>query len=83
MQIDIYVNAHTTSSFARTETIKEECVDKVASGMFTKESFLKHNYRLGSKPYIKEVSRIEAIDIDYPEDFDIANAIYKEVIKKA
>ena len=31
---------------------------------------------------MKEVSKIEAIDIDYPEDFEIANAIYKEVIKK-
>ncbi len=124
---DIYVNAHTTSPFAKPETI-EECVDKVASGeydsafcveaiktfmwkdgkpmnfdpthfprtqdlpliygetsiayVFTKDSFLKHNRRLGSSPFIKEVSKIEAIDIDYPEDFEIANAIYKEVIKK-
>ena len=124
---DIYVNAHTTSPFAKPETISE-CVDKVASGeydsafcveaiktflwtegkpmnfdpdhfprtqdlpliygetsiayVFTKDSFLKHNRRLGSKPFIKEVSKIEAIDIDYPEDFEIANAIYKEVLKK-
>ena len=124
---EIYVNAHTTSPFARPETIAE-CVEKVASGeydsafcveaiktfmwedgkpvnfdpshfprtqdlpliygetsiayVFTKESFLKHNRRLGLKPYIKEVSKIEAIDIDYPEDFEIANAIYKEVLKK-
>ena len=124
---DIYVNAHTTSPFAKPETI-EECVEKVASGeydssfcaeairtfmwengkpinfdpshfprtqdlpliygetsiayVFTKQSFLMHNRRLGTKPFIKEVSKIEAIDIDYPEDFDIANAIYREVIKK-
>jgi CMP-N-acetylneuraminic acid synthetase len=124
---DIYVNAHTTSPFAKPETI-EELVDKVASGkydsafcaenlksflwmdgkpmnfdpdhfprtqdlpdiysetsiayVFTKESFNNHNRRLGSRPYIKEVSKIEAIDIDYPEDFEIANAIYKEVIRK-
>ena len=25
---------------------------------------------------------IEAIDIDYPEDFEIANAVYKEVLCK-
>ncbi len=49
--------------------------------VFTKDSFLKNNRRLGSHPYIKEVGKIEAIDIDYPEDFEIANAIYKEVIK--
>lgn len=121
---DIYVNAHTTSPFAKPETV-EELVEKVASGeydsafcveplrtfmwengkpvnfdpdhfprtqdlpliygetsiayVFTKESFLKHNRRLVSKPFIKEVSRIEAMDIDYPEDFEMANAVYKEV----
>lgn len=124
---DIYVNAHTTSPFAKTSTI-EELVDKVSSGkydsafcaesfrtfmwkdekplnfdpdhfprtqdlpsiygetsiayVFTKESFLKHNRRLGMNPYIKEVGKIEAMDIDYPEDFEIANAVYKEVIIK-
>lgn len=124
---DIYVNAHTTSPFAKPETIAE-LVRKVASGeydsafcaesiktfmwqdgkpmnfdpdhfprtqdlplifgetsiayVFTKKSFLEHGRRLGSHPYIKEVGKIEAIDIDYPEDFDIANAVYKEVIKK-
>lgn len=127
VEADIYVNAHTTSPFARPETL-EDCVEKVMSGeydsafcaealktfmwengkpinfdpdhfprtqdlpqiygetsiayVFTKESFLKHNRRLGSHPYIKEVDKIEAIDIDYPEDFDIANAVYKEVIQK-
>ncbi len=124
---DIYVNAHTTSPFAKVETINT-CIDKVASGeydsafcaesikafmwengkpinfdpahfprtqdlpliyaetsiayVFTKETFNKYNRRVGIKPYIHEVGKIEAIDIDYPEDFDIANAIYKEVIKK-
>ena len=37
--------------------------------------------RLNKFNPFKEVSKIEAIDIDYPEDFDIANAVYKEVIK--
>lgn len=124
---DIYVNAHTTSPFAKVTTI-EECVDKVKNGqydsafcaeairtfmwkngipinfdpdhfprtqdlpliygetsiayVFTKESFLKHNRRLGARPFIKEVDKIEAMDIDYPEDFDICNAIYKEILKK-
>jgi CMP-N-acetylneuraminic acid synthetase len=124
---DIYVNAHTTSPFAKPSTIAE-LVKKVASGeydsafcaeslrtfmwengkpinfdpdhfprtqdlppivaetsiayVFKKETFNRFNRRLGEKPYIKEVGRIEAMDIDYPEDFEIANAIYKEIIKK-
>ena len=50
--------------------------------VFTKGSFIKNNRRLGIKPYIHEVGKIEAMDIDYPEDFDIANAVYKEIICK-
>ena len=33
-------------------------------------------------PFIKEVDKIEAMDIDYPEDFEICNAIYREMMKK-
>ncbi len=124
---DIYVNAHTTSPFAKPSTIAE-LVEKVAGGeydsafcaeslrtfmwengkpinfdpdhfprtqdlppivaetsiayVFKKDTFNRFNRRLGVKPYIKEVGRIEAMDIDYPEDFEIANAIYKEIIRK-
>lgn len=124
---DIYVNAHTTSPFAKSETI-DDCVEHVSGGeydsafcaeairtfmwengkpinfdpnsfprtqdlpliygetsiayVFTKESFLKNNRRLGMNPYIKEVDKIEAMDIDYPEDFVICNAIYREMLKK-
>lgn len=124
---DIYVNTHTTSPFAKTETI-DSCISRVASGeydsafcaesiktfmwenekplnfdldhfprtqdlptvygetciayVFRKETFMTYNRRVGKKPYVQEVGKIEAIDIDYPEDFEIANAIYKEVICK-
>lgn len=124
---DVYVNAHTTSPFAKTETI-DELIEKVASGeydsafcaeniktflwsegkplnfdpnhfprtqdlpdiygetsiayVFTKKSFIENNRRLGVKPYIKEVGKIEAMDIDYLEDFEIADVIYKEIVSK-
>lgn len=124
---DIYVNAHTTSPFARTESINE-CISRVASGeydsafcaeairtfmwqdgkpvnfdpshfprtqdlplilaetsiayVFTKETFTTYNRRIGTKSYIHQVSRIEALDIDYPEDFLIADAVYRSVIKQ-
>ena len=124
---DIYVNAHTTSPFAKPETI-DDCIVHVKSGnydssfcaeairtfmwedgkpinfdpdhfprtqdlpliygetciayVFKKETFLKHNRRVGIKPFIKEVGKIEAMDIDYPEDFEICDAIYKEMKRK-
>ncbi len=36
--------------------------------------------RIGEKPYIVEVSEIEAIDIDEPEDFMIADAVFNHIV---
>ena len=127
VEADIYVNTHTTSPFAKVETI-DDCIAHVASGeydsafcaevirtfmwesgkpinfdpnhfprtqdlpliygetsiayVFKKETFQKYNRRIGVDPYIKEVGKIEAMDIDWPEDFEICDAIYKEMMKK-
>lgn len=40
--------------------------------VFTKEQYLKNHRRIGDKPYIKEVDFKESIDINNPEDFDLA-----------
>ena len=66
--------------FPRTQDLPDIYGETSIAYVFTKESFLKHNRRLGERPYIREVGKIEAMDIDYPEDFEIANAVYKEVV---
>lgn len=43
--------------------------------VFTKEAFLKTHRRIGDNPFIKEVSYKEAVDINNPEDFDLAKAL--------
>lgn len=43
--------------------------------VFTKEVFENHKRRIGKKPFIKEVSFKEAVDIDNPEDFDLAEVL--------
>lgn len=43
--------------------------------VFTKEVFKKYKQRIGKKPFIKEVSFKEAVDIDNPEDFELAEKI--------
>ncbi len=53
-----------------------------AAYVFKKEVFEKYKRRIGIRPHITEVSGIECVDIDYPEDFEIANAIYMNLIKK-
>lgn len=52
-------------------------VYKETSGIyvFTKEVFLSYRRRIGIKPYIKEVSFKESIDIDEPEDFQLAEVM--------
>lgn len=43
--------------------------------VFTKEVFTKYHRRIGMRPFIKEVSFKEAVDINNPEDFDLAEAL--------
>lgn len=43
--------------------------------VFTKEVYMKYHRRIGLKPYVKEVSLKEAVDINNPEDFDLAEAL--------
>jgi len=50
--------------------------------IYRKEIILNHNRRIGFNPYLKEVSKIESVDIDEYEDFEIANAIFNSIIKK-
>ncbi len=50
--------------------------------VFKKEVFEKYNRRIGLNPHITVVEGIECVDIDYPEDFEIANAIYMGIINK-
>lgn len=50
--------------------------------VFTREVFQTYHGRTGENPYLCECSEIEAIDVDYPEDFVLANAVYMSLIKK-
>ena len=46
--------------------------------IFSKEYFKEaNNKRIGLKPQIFEVNKLEAIDIDEPEDFIMAELLYK------
>lgn len=68
--------------FPRTQDLPLIYGETCIAYVFRKETFLTYHRRVGMTPYVKEVGRIEAMDIDYPEDFEIANAVYKEVICK-
>ena len=43
----------------------------------SRENYLKYNDRIGKKPFLYEVEKIKSFDIDWPEDFKIAEKIYE------
>ena len=43
--------------------------------LFTKQSFMKNNARIGSHPMMYETKKIESIDIDTPEDWELASSV--------
>ena len=47
--------------------------------IFTYDSLKKHNHRIGSTPYIYEMSDLESQDIDYEFDFKITEILMREV----
>lgn len=68
-------------NFPRTQDLEPIYSEAPGAYVFTKETFEKYNRRVGIHPYIHEISEIESRDIDYPEDFEIANIIYMNLIK--
>lgn len=62
----------------RTQDIEPIFYETSAFFIFRKEVFTKMGKRrIGNKPYFQEIDDIEAVDIDYPEDFKFAQAIMK------
>ncbi len=45
--------------------------------VFTKKSYFNNESRIGTNPFMYEIDKIESTDIDEPEDFIIAEALYK------
>ena len=60
------------TNLPRTQDLKPIYQETSGVYVFTKEVFLKYKRRVGVKPFIKEVSFKESVDIDTPEDFELA-----------
>ena len=64
----------------RTQDIEPIYYETSAFFIFKKEVFTKLNRRrIGNKPYFQEIDDVEAIDIDYPEDFKFAQTIMNSI----
>ena len=59
----------------RTQTIEPVYVETSAFFIFPAALWRTHHRRIGDSPWMAVVDRIEGLDIDYPEDFTMAEII--------
>lgn len=71
------------SSVPRTQDLEPLFIETTGLYIYTRDLILTRNVRIGDSPYLVEVSKIESVDINEPIDFDIANAIYLELISSS
>lgn len=64
-----------TLMIPRTQDLPVVYVETTGMYIFTKDVIQKRKSRIGYNPYLLEVSRLEATDINDPIDFEIANAL--------
>lgn len=66
----------------RTQDLEPLFVETTGLYIFTKKVIQERRSRIGKTPYMLEVSPIEATDINNPIDFEIADAIYTNILKR-
>lgn len=72
---------HDPNVLMRTQDLEAWYEENSCLYLFTKESFAKTNARIGEKPYMFATPKIESVDIDTPEDWQIAEALAKSLGK--
>jgi len=69
---------HNPEELLRTQDLEPLYEENSNFYIFSKKSFKNAgNRRIGLKPHIFEVNKLEAVDIDEPEDFVLAEILYK------
>jgi CMP-N-acetylneuraminic acid synthetase len=76
---------HDPDNLIRTQDLEPWYEENSNLYIFTKEAFLKKQARIGEKPLLFESSNYESIDIDGPEEWELAiiAAKYQDELKKA
>jgi CMP-N-acetylneuraminic acid synthetase len=69
---------HDPNELLRTQDLEPLFEENSNFYIFTKESFVNSGgKRIGVSPFMFEIDKIEAVDIDEPQDFTIAETLYK------
>src|SRR3989338_4491781 len=68
---------HNPRKLIRTQDLSPIYEENSNFYIFSRNSFKKNNNRIGIRPYLYKMNKIEAIDIDNKEDFKLAELIFK------
>lgn len=72
-------------NFTRTKMYRNQDIEPMFIDMnlciYRREVYTQLHSRYGNNPYFIEISPIESIDIDYPEDFMFAETMYQTFLK--
>lgn len=66
---------YSLDAIPRTQTIEPVYIETSAFFIFSREMWCNRGRRIGDRPWMAVVDRIEGLDIDYPEDFAMAEII--------
>ena len=65
----------------RTQTLKKLFMVNNAIFITSRKNYINLSDRIGKKPYLMEMEKIKSFDVDWPEDFKIAESIYEKIYK--
>ena len=74
---------HNPKELLRTQDLPPLYEENSNLYLFTRESFAKTSARIGAKPLIFEMPRLEAVDIDDPETWTLAEAVGRALGRSA
>ena len=63
----------------QTQSLKKLFIINNTIFLSSKKNYIKYNDRIGKKPFLMEVNKIKSFDIDWPEDFKIAENMYESL----
>lgn len=63
------------TNIPRTQDLEPFYLETTGLYVYKRDLIVNQNRRIGDRPFLVEVSKIEAVDINDPIDFEIANAI--------
>lgn len=70
------------NNIPRTQDLEPMYAETCGMYMYSRDLILNKNRRIGDNPYLVTVSKIEALDINEPVDFEICNAVFNMLSKE-